>query len=785
MPESAPALPSRGWNALRDAVARARWPVLMRALIIIAAAWWVYWPALRGGWMMDDTFYLVKNPLLHDASGLWKILFVPGSFLEYYPIEGAFLWVEWHLWHEHTLGYHVCNLVFHIINALLVWRLLERMGLRLGWLGGLIFAIHPVQVESVAWISELKNTLSLMPFLLAMCCYLDYDRDRRGRDYAWALGLFVVAMLCKITMALFPFVILLCAWWKHGRVTWRDLKAAAPFLVVAVVLGLTTQLAGMAFRHFEPESPVPLGGFLSRLACGGLSLSFYFSQSVLPLALEPIYPQWRINPPSPAQFLPWLVMGGVFWFLWKKRNGWGRHALLGLGFFTINLLPFLGFNAISYMHATWVMDHFLYLPIIGLIGLATAALGDLQHRFSAGPRFAASGAVLVVLALLAGQSRGYARAFVNETEMWIHFLSLNPKSSMAHHNVGTLMMQRGDLTSARQEYEAALAIDPTDPKTMADLGTVLLRLGHADEAMEKYEGALQIDPDYAEASYDLGNALREAGRLPEAIDRYRQALKLDSNYAEAHNNLGSALVQSGRVEDGMDEYAVALTLDPNYAEAHYNLGSALMEAGRVPGAMEEFEIALRIDPNYAEAMSNLGNALMRQGKYSDAILEYRAALAIDSGIAEAHNGLGGALQQSGQLEEAAEQYVEAIKLKPGYAEARLNLGVVLSRMGMFAEAQEQVQAALKLLPASPVARTSLGNVYLRAGKFPEAAAQYRLALKLDPDFAEAHNNLGAALEQQGRPAQAAGEYREALRINPGDAQAQENLARVTAKKPSH
>ena len=269
-----------------------------------------------------------------------------------------------------------------------MWRLLGKLGVRLAWLGGLLFAIHPVLVESVAWIAELKNTLSLPPFLVAMCAWIDYDEHGKWTQYCLALGLFLVAMLCKPTMVMFPVVILLYAWWRRRRIGVQDLKASVPFFAVSLALGLTTL---WFLHHAMAPQAVQLGGFLSRAACAGLSLAFYFSKFLLPIGLLPTYPQWTVGRPSLVQFLPWPILFGVLYLCWANRTSWERHALLGLGFFLLNLAPFVGFRAVAYMSFTWVMDHVLYIPVIGLIGLVAAGLSWLD-RPPASPRAAASGA---------------------------------------------------------------------------------------------------------------------------------------------------------------------------------------------------------------------------------------------------------------------------------------------------------------------------------------------------------------------------------------------------------
>ena len=535
---------------------------LVQALLILVAGFWVFSPAFHGDWLWDDGLLIRQNWLIHDPSGLWKIWFEPGKLVDYLPITVSVEWFEWRLWGGDTLGYHLVNVILHVLGALLVWRLFSKFNLRLAWLGGLLFAIHPAVVESAAWISELKNTLSLPFFLLAMGAWIDYDRLGNRRDYFRALGLFLAAMLCKATMVMFPVVILLYAWWRRNRIGWNDLKACAPFFAVSLALGLVT----LEFLHpAMGVNSVPLGGLTSRFALAGLAIAFYFSKCVLPIGLLPIYPKWTIDPPSLAQFLPWPILIGAIGWCWNKRTTWGRHALLGLGFFLINLAPFVGFTQAAYMSFTWVMDHVLYIPLIGLIGLAVAGCGQMDERLPQSFRPLGIAAMTIMLALAAAESHGYAGNFVNQEKLWTYTLQGNPDSDVAHNN----------------------------------LGLVFLNSGRLPEAIEQFDAALRIKPDYAFAHNGLGNALFLSGRAAEAIDHYQEALRIDPRYPEAHNGLANALLQSGRLPEAMAESAKALKFNPDYPEAHCTLGLVLARQGRIPEAIGQFETALRLNPTDA------------------------------------------------------------------------------------------------------------------------------------------------------------------------------------------
>ena len=617
------------------------WKIILQALIIVAAVLWIYWPAFHGGWLWDDDLYITDNPLVRDPARLWKAWFEPGSFIEYYPIQETVQWAQWQLWGMDTLGYHLTNVFLHILSALLVWRLLSKFGLRLAWLGGLIFAIHPVQVESVAWIAELKNALSLPPFLLAMCAWIDFEERGKARDYWQALGLFLVAMLCKITMAPFPLIILLNAWWKRGRIGWREVGTSLPFWLISLLLGFITIWAGQIYEshgHTDPNE-VLLGGLLSRLACAGLSLSFYFSKCFLPVHLMPIYPQWQVAFPTLDQFLPWPVLGGLIYWLWTKRLDWGRHALLGLGFFFILLAPFLGFKSISYMSFTWVMDHFLYLPIIGLIGLVVVALGQIEVLLPPSFRNVALFIAFSVTALMAFQSRDYAALYTDSETLWTYEVQNNPDAYLAQNNLGNALVKTGRISEGIDHFEASVRLQPNYAEAHNNMGIALFQMGQVPQAIEQFGQALQIRPEFAEAHSSLGIALQQTGHVPEAILQFEQALQIKPDYADAHNNLGNVLLQVGRMPEATEQYREALRLMPDNAKAHFNLGNALQQTGQLSEAIAQFDQALQIDPNYVEAHNNLGGTLLQAGHPQEAIDQFEQALRIDPTYAAARSNL--------------------------------------------------------------------------------------------------------------------------------------------------
>ncbi len=610
---------------------------LFQVLVIVGAGLWIYWPALKGDWLWDDDIMIVNNAIVHDPAGLWKIWFHPSEVTDYFfPIKDSVEWLEWHLWHNHTFGYHLLNVLLHICSALLVWRLFGKLGLRLAWLGGLLFIVHPVTVESVAWISELKNTLSLPPFLLAMCAFIDYENNGKRRDYFLALGFFLVAMLCKTTMLMFPLVILLYLWWKRGRVGLNALKISAPFFIISLGLGLVT----VGFLHRAINQPgIPTGGFLTRLDQAGLSIAFYFSKCFGPMELLPIYPRWVVDPTFLVQFLPWPVMGGVIYWLWTKRAGWGRHALLGLGFFLLNIAPVAGFFGGSYMDFTWVMDHFLYIPLIGLIGLVVAALGDVEPQLSRSIRSIGTGVVMVIMGLLAWESHGYAGIYINAETLWTYTLQRNPEAWNARVNLGFALFQKGRISAAIDQYKQAIRLNPGYVLARYDLGIALQRANRVSEAIEQYEQAIKINPDYLEAHINLGGALFQTHRIPETIEQCRQVLRIAPNYVPGYDNLGAALFQNGQVSEAIKQYEQALKLNPEDGASHGNLGEALAQMNDFPGAIKQYMEALRINPQDADSHDKLGLIFAQLHRNSEATEQFEKALKIDPNLSEAQEKL--------------------------------------------------------------------------------------------------------------------------------------------------
>jgi protein O-mannosyl-transferase len=667
------------------AEASARLRGLATAVAIAAASWAVYAPALHGGWLWDDDTELTLNRALQSPGALWRIWLSPAG-ADYLPVKTSLQWVLWHLWGPRVEAYHVTSLALHALAAILLVRVLARLGVRRAWVGGLVFAVHPLAVESVAWISELKNVLSMVLLLLSFLMYLRRDalRNAEGgnlkpesktafRFQLSAFIFFLASMHSKSSVAMFPFVLLLHAWWKRGRVGRSDLVAAAPFATVSFFLGLVAMWF-QAHRAIAGEAVVATG-LASRAALAGLAVAFYLGKALVPIELMPIYPRWAVDPPSAGDFWPWLAGAAVLVTLWRlRREAWARHLLFATGVFVLNLLPVLGFVPMSFLRLSAVSDHFAYLSLLAVSGLAAAAAGALTPA-DGGQRAGVAGWIVVgaALAALGLEARSYAAKFEGPKALWSHNVALNPGAWAAWNNLGNAYFDEGRLADSAAAYRRAIDAHPDYPEAHNNLANILAGQRRYDEAREHYEAALRVKPDYSQAQNGMANLLANTGRTQEAVALFGELVRRRPDFAEAQNNLGNLLFELGRYPDAEEHLRLALGAKPGYAEAHNNLGNVMLRTGRLGGAVSEYREALRLSPGYPEAVNNLGNVAMMAGRLEEAVALLREAIRLRPEYAEAHYNLALALAAAGRRADGIEEARIVLRLRPDFAQARARL----------------------------------------------------------------------------------------------------------------
>jgi len=566
--------------------------------LLVGLTFIAYLPALRGGFVFDDGPLIIMNRLVRAHDGLYRFWFTTEAS-DYYPLTGSLWWLQWRVFGYHAIGYHAVNILLHTANAILVWVILLRLKIPGAWLAGLVFALHPVNVATVAWISEQKNTLSMLFSAVAILLYLRFYEDGRWRWYGFSLAAFLLALFSKTAVVMLPVVLLGCVWWVRGRLRWKDLVCSAPFFVFSLALGLVT----IWFQHHRALQGhlVRSDGFPARLAAAGWVPWFYLYKTFLPVHLTLMYPKWSIDASRWVSYLPGALLFLCFLVFWRERRTWGRPLLFGLGYFVATLVPVLGFFDQGFYSYSLVADHWQYYSIVGVIALTVAAGEEVFRRIGDQHRWWGMAVAVGMLAMLGAATWQRGCVYASEETLWQDTVSKNPQAWRAYINLGAALKQAGKLEAAVGCFEQALRLQPDSAEAHNDLGDALRQQGQMPEAIRHFEQALRIRPQYAEPHGNLGNALAQLGRDQEAIRHFEQALQINPDFAEVHNNLGNALLRQGKIPEAIEHYQQALRIYPDFAEAHLNLAIALEKAGRAPEAIEQYQQALKLKPDLTEA----------------------------------------------------------------------------------------------------------------------------------------------------------------------------------------
>ena len=579
-------------------------------LILAVITLLAYQPAWHGDLLWDDEGNIASRDI-RSLDGLRRIWFVPRTTQQYYPLLFTSYWVQQRLWGDSPTGYHLLNILLHIGCAVLVLKILRRLQIPGAELATIIFALHPVNVETVAWIAERKNTLSGLFGLAATLSYLNFDENwrrpekdgSRGRGYSsyvLAVALFILGLLSKTAIVALPLVWLVIFWWKRGAISWRrDVVPVIPLLLLAATAGLMT--SWVEYGNMGYISGVLGLSPLDRCLIAGRAFWFQLSKLIWPSNLMFVYPRWQINAGVWWQYLFPLAVLLFLGMLWSLRR-WSRAPLAGVLVYLFLLLPSLAFLNIYFFLYSFVADHWQYLASLGIITPCASGIVLLVRRLQWKALLEPAGTLLLggILFVLTWQQ---SRMYSDNEALYRTTIGRNPACWMAYCNLCDILYRSNRIPEAMELFGQALRIKPDAARF--SLGNALAETGRTSEAIDQYKQALRINPDYAEAHRNLGDALFLTGQISEAIDEYKQVLRINPNSAFAQNNLGNALVQTGRASEAIDHYKQALRMNPNLVDAYNNLGAALAQLGRISEAIEELKIALRINPNDVDARNNL------------------------------------------------------------------------------------------------------------------------------------------------------------------------------------
>ncbi|MGA2539998.1 MAG: tetratricopeptide repeat protein [Verrucomicrobiota bacterium] len=536
------------------------------ALVLVAATLIAYQSVSHAGFIWDDGSLLLHNDLVKQPDGWWRCWLSKG--IDYVPATSTTFWLEWRLWGTHPQGYHLDNVILHGLSAGLIWRILRRLKVTGARLAAALFALHPVNVASVAWIAERKDTLAMAFYACSLLWYLKFEDTGRLRWYWLAAGAFVLAIFSKTAVAPLPLVLLGMAWWQRGRIEWRDVKRSLLF----VALAAGASVLALWVQHEASAPMVRAADFWSRLGVAGWAVWFYLGKALLPLNLIPVYPLWHFHEARLVCYLPALAVLTVLAVSWHYRNRGGRALLAGFGYFVLLLLPVLGFVNIAMMRYTLVADQWQYFAIIGPIALVAAGI-TLAMQYSGKVRIVLQAVVcatlLVSLDLLTWRQ---CFAYAEPATLWQATVEANPDSFLAHSSLGGILFRKGKAAEAKAQYERALEIEPNFTDAHYDLGNIFLQTGHPAEAIGHYQKVMEVQPDFLPAINNLAWVLATCPQASirdgaAAVEYARRANQLSGGKnANIISTLAAAYAEAGQFPEALRAARQALSLAINHKD---------------------------------------------------------------------------------------------------------------------------------------------------------------------------------------------------------------------------
>ena len=515
-------------NRITRLLQSSRIPDWMLGLLLIGAVIIAYQPVWNAGFIWDDDTFLFNNPLIKQFDGLYQFWFTTKA-PDFFPLTSTTLWLEWRLWGNNPLGYHIVNVLLHTLSTVLIWRVLAHLRIPGAWLAAALFAVHPVNVESVAWITERKNTLAMLFYVTSLLFYLRFEDTDRWRWYGMALGSFVFALLSKTAVVPLPIVLLGLAWWQRDRVSSRDVKLTLPFFGVALMLGLIT--VWFQSHNVIGSEMVRADSLWSRLAGAGWAVWFYLYKALLPVNLIFVYPKWQIDATKLLSYVPGLLVLAWAVVFWRFRKGW----LFGLGYFVVMLLPVLGFRDIYFMRYSLVADHWQYFSIIGPIGIVAAGITWASDRLKQRNVFLVPAFSLILLLVLGVLTWRQTCNYSDNETLWNMTIERNPTCWMAYNNRGTIYKDLGNYRQAIEDYDKAIEIQPRFAEAYNNRGVSYNFLGNYRQAIDDFSRAMEIKPGYAGIYYlNRGIAYNGLGNYNQAIDDFGRAIKIKPDFADAY-----------------------------------------------------------------------------------------------------------------------------------------------------------------------------------------------------------------------------------------------------------
>ena len=658
----------------------------------------IYSPAINGDFVWDDNAHLTENKQLESVEGLKNIWLKPGATFQYFPLTFTSFWIEKRLWSDNPMGYHITNLLLHTSSALLLWRLLSMLAIPGAFLAALIFLIHPVNVESVAWIAERKNTLSGLFYFGSLIFYLRFLKlenplalkkkkvlqTSNGIFYILSIISFLLAISSKAATCTLPAVILLIIWWKKNSIKLKDLILVAPFLLFTLIIAritIITEQSTAGARGIDWDL-----SFLERFIIAGKSLWFYLYSLIYPLNIAFSYPKWSVDSTVVSNYFPSLTFLFLIFVLWFFRSNLGKGPLVAILFFSGTLFPALGFFNIYYMRYSFVTDHFQYLACIGPIALFsvlfTVFTTSTSKSFDSVKilRYFPPTCTVLVLLLLCIVTWKQAHIFKSNEALWRDTIKKDPSSGRARVGLGREMRKQGKHEEALEHFRKAVVLQPNLHEAHYKLAQEYHYKGELSLATSELKRSLEIEPTYYFAIDGLARALAEQGNLVKALQLSRQCASLKPSFVPGIVTLATILEKMGNLQEAQAYYERLIKLDSNSYKNYLNLGNFLYRTGNIEEAILNFKKAILLNSSSTEALYNLGNALGQQKKYLEAKGYYEQAINLDEKLSLPYYGLGLVHHYTGQNLKAVAAFKKALSLKPDLVRAHYFLGKIYGEM---------------------------------------------------------------------------------------------------------
>jgi len=682
-------------------------------LILILTTLTAYWQVRKNEFInLDDDLYVTGNPSVQKGltfrGTLWAFTRISSG--HWHPMTWLSHMLDDELYGMDPSGHHMTNLFFHIANALLLFILLRRLTGAI-WRSGFVaalFALHPLHVESAAWVAERKDVLCTFFWMLTLFAYSYYVRKTKAIRYLSVVLCFVLALMSKPMAVTLPFVLLLLDYWPLGRLKFEKISHSTsmdvqrvstvhlilekiPLLSLAAMLSLFTILAHLKSGAIASFDKLP---FSLRIENALVSYIRYIGKMIWPDPLAVLYPH--------PMYLPLWEVGGAILLLTIITAlvviFIRIYPCLAVGWFWYlgTLLPVIGLVQAGVQA---MADRFTYIPLIGLFMMVVYGLPRSLGRRG---RMILIPSGILLLLILMRITLSQVCLWQNSVTLFSHTLNVTANNYLIHNN----------------------------------LGVTLMRQGKDQEAMIHYRKALEIKPNYADAYYNIGTVFMRQGKDQEALAHFLQALSLKPERAETHNQLGAILTRQGKVEEAIAHFAQAVRIDPDHEEARYNLGTVLLRRGRAQEAMIHFNRALQINPKDTKVHINMGLALAAQGEIEEALAHLKQAIQISPENPDAHYNLATLLAGQGRDQEALFHFNGTLRLNPEDVQAHYQMGVILFRHGKNEEAMAHLAEAIRMNPNYGEAHHALGWAYLKIGKRDLALAEYKTLQRINTHLAD-------------------------------------------------